>query len=134
MHTEFQLNFLFDLQDRRPSYPETSALDSFQIYPSTKPTGVTYRNTKIMIYTAVPKTLILKMYYVNTAWMSFSTFRSQNTSAKLINSTKNSGNRDSTVHSRRYSTETVVIDMKFDVMYDKCMSFVWTSFIFVYLY
>ena len=30
MRTEFKLKLLFDLRDRRPSYPETSALGSFQ--------------------------------------------------------------------------------------------------------
>ena len=58
----------------------------------------------------------------------FVTFRPQNIPVELANSTKNSGNTDSTVQSRPYSLETVVIDIKFDVMYDNCISFALACF------
>jgi hypothetical protein len=52
----------------------------------------------------------------------------QNTPAELTNSTQRSGNTDSTDQSRRCSSETVVIDIKFDVMHDNCISFALACF------
>ena len=55
-------------------------------------------------------------------------FRPHNTPAVLTNSTRGSGNIDSTDQSRRCSSDTVVIDIKFDVMRDNCILFVLSCF------
>jgi len=52
----------------------------------------------------------------------FATYRPQNTPAELNNSTRKSGNTDSTDQRRRCLSETVVIDIKFDVMHDNSIS------------